>query len=269
MTLLEKIISEKKVGHKGGIYHKLQVDFAYNSNHIEGSRITHEQTRYIYETNTIGLEANKSEDVIRVNDIIETVNHFRCFDHIIDTYNEPLSIQYVKDLHYRLKNGILNNDAVIGDFKQEPNFVGDINTSAPETVEAEISALLSEYNGREMTLYDVAAFHTRYEKIHPFYDGNGRTGRLIMFKQCLDNGIMPFYIDEFHKAYYYKGLKEWQTENNDERLINVFLSAQDNMQKVLDYFRIDYVREDITYKSIIERHADNNAPFSFPNTKKY
>ena len=268
MTLLEKLISEKKVGYKGGIYHKLQIDFAYNSNHIEGSRLTHEQTRYIFETNTIGLSANKSEEIIRINDIIETVNHFKCFDYIIDTNNIPLSVQYLKELHHMLKINVQDEDAVIGDFKREPNCVGDIDTSAPETVETEISAMLSEYN-RELSLYDVAAFHTRYEKIHPFYDGNGRTGRLLMFKQCLENEIMPFYIDDYNKIFYYKGLKEWQTENKDERLINVFLDAQDTMQNVLDYFRIDYVREEKTYKAVVDKHLDNNTLYYFPTTKKY
>lgn len=249
MTLLEKLIAEKKTRHKGGIYHKLQVDFAYNSNHIEGSRLTHDQTRYIYETKSVGGE------IIKVDDVIETVNHFKCFDYILDTYNEPLSESYIKELHRILKTGVMDENAVIGDYKKEPNEVGTISTSLPEQVSDDVSKLLSDYDSSTMSLYDIAYFHARYEKIHPFYDGNGRTGRLLMFKQCLQNDVLPFIIDDNDKMFYYMGLRELQNDNEDERLINVLLAAQDNMESVLDYFRIDYIRTENTYTEVIDNLA--------------
>lgn len=252
MTLLDKLNAEKKTGYKGGIYHKLQIDFAYNSNHIEGSRLTHEQTRYIYETKTIGVET-ATGNVLRVNDIIETVNHFRCFDHILETVSQSLTEDYIRNLHRLLKTGVLDDYAVIGEYKKEENIVGETKTAPPEEVSDRIKKLLSEYDKPVLTLYDITAFHAEYERIHPFYDGNGRTGRLLMFKQCLANGIVPFFIDEFHKMYYYMGLKEWQTEDKDERLINVFLSSQDYMKALMDYFKIEYDRREMTYRDVLKQ----------------
>ncbi|MDE5883613.1 MAG: Fic family protein [Oscillospiraceae bacterium] len=254
MKLLEKLCAEKTARYKGGIYHKLQIDFAYNSNHIEGSRLTHDQTRYIYETRTIGADA---DTVIRVNDIIETVNHFKCFDHILDTVSEPLTEEYVKNLHRILKSGVLDADAVIGAYKQEENMVGETETALPEEVADRMKKLLAAYDKLALTFYEIAAFHTEYERIHPFYDGNGRTGRLLMFKQCLANNIVPFFIDEFHKMYYYMGLKEWQTENKDERLISVFLSSQDYMKRVMDYFKLDYDHTELKYKDVLAQARKN------------
>lgn len=256
MLLLDKLIAEKNIGYKGGIYHRLQVDFAYNSNHIEGSSLTHDQTRYIYETKTIGLD---SDNVVKVNDIIETVNHFRCFDYIIDTVSEPLTEEYIKKIHFLLKTGVLEESpSIIGNYKKEANMVGEIETALPEEVPDKMNKLLSEYSNKQsMTLYDIAFFHTKYEAIHPFYDGNGRTGRLIMFKQCLENNIVPFYIDDFHKMYYYKGLKEWQTESKNERLINVFLSSQDHMKKLMNYFKIDYDPTDLKYQDVMKQANHN------------
>lgn len=251
MKLLEKLRAEKESDLHGGIYHKLQVDFAYNSNHIEGSRLTHDQTRYIYETNSIGIGIDKSEQAVNVNDIIETINHFRCFDLVLDTVNDPLNESYIKLLHSKLKSGIVDKYAIIGEFKKESNFVGDISTAAPEEVAGQIRKLLTDYDQTHMTLYDIANFHMQYEKIHPFYDGNGRTGRLIMFKQCLQNNIVPFIIDDRDKMFYYMGLKEWQVKNRSERLINVFLSAQDTMCANLDYFGIGYERKTSTYNEEI------------------
>ena len=250
MKLKEKLLEEKRVGHRGGIYHKMQVDFAYNSNHIEGSRLTHDQTRYIYETKTVGTDGTK--DAVRVNDIIETVNHFRCFDHILDTLGEPLTEGYIKDLHRRLKSGVMDRYAVIGEYKQEANEVGGMLTASPDEVGGKMHELLAGY-GTEMTLYDVARFHMMYEKIHPFYDGNGRTGRLIIFKQCLENDIIPFFINDDDKMFYYMGLKEWQTSGSDERLINVFLAAQDYTKAVMEHFGIEYDRTFIEYKDIINK----------------
>ncbi|MBR1555173.1 MAG: Fic family protein [Oscillospiraceae bacterium] len=244
-TLRSVLNSEKNSRYKGGIYHRLQIDFAYNSNHIEGSRLTHEQTRYIYETKTIGAE-NAS-----VNDIIETVNHFRCFDYILDTLSQPLTEEYIKNLHRILKNGAFEDYAVIGDYKTLPNEVGQLETALPEDVPEQMRKLLSEYNRPSLTLYEIADFHQKYEKIHPFYDGNGRTGRLLMFKQCLENDVIPFFIDDFHKRFYYMGLQEWQKEEKSECLITVFLSSQDYMKQIMDYFRIEYSHKEYTYKEVL------------------
>lgn len=245
--LSEKLFSERKNRYKGGIYHKMQIDFAYNSNHIEGSTLTHDQTRFIYETKRIYAENAP------VDDIIETVNHFHCFDHILDTLNEPLTEKYIKNLHKMLKSGVIASDEymVIGDYKTEANEVGGIQTVLPSQVSEKMQSLLSQFNGRQMNLYDIAYFHTLYERIHPFYDGNGRTGRLIMLKQCLENNIVPFIINEDHKMFYYMGLKEWQTQEKKNRLIDVFLSAQDDMKAVLDYFGIDYDRTELTCRDVL------------------
>lgn len=246
-TLSEKLICEKKARYRGGIYHKLQIDFAYNSNHIEGSQLSYDQTRYIYETRTIDAKNTP------VNDIIETVNHFRCFDHVLDTLSEPLTEEYIKNLHKMLKSGVLADEdfMVIGDYKTEPNIVGETETAAPDEVAEQMKRLLDEYYRKPMSFYDIVSFHAEYEKIHPFYDGNGRTGRLIMLKQCLENNIVPFNIDERHKMYYYMGLKEWQTENKKNRLIDVFLSAQDDMKVILDYFHIDYDNTELTCRDVM------------------
>lgn len=255
MTLLERLIDEKNVGHKGGIYNKLQVDFAYNSNHIEGSRLTHDQTRYIYETNTVGVGIGKTEAAVNVNDIIETVNHFRCFDYILDTVSETINENYIKQLHVMLKNGVVDKNAIVGEYKKEQNYVGNITTASPENVSAAVNDLLSAFSGN-MTLYDIAEFHMRYEKIHPFYDGNGRTGRLLMFKQCLENDIVPFIVNDNDKMFYYMGLEEWQNEGKNERLINVILAAQDNMEAALKYFNIEYERKTADYKLVINEKED-------------
>lgn len=246
-TLSEKLICEKKSRYHGGIYHKLQIDFAYNSNHIEGSQLSYDQTRYIYETRTIDAKNTP------VNDIIETVNHFRCFDYVLDTLSEPLTEEYIRNLHKMLKSGVLADEdfMVIGDYKTEPNIVGETETAAPDEVAEQMKTLLDEYYGKQMSFYDIVSFHAEYEKIHPFYDGNGRTGRLIMLKQCLENNIVPFNIDERHKMYYYMGLKEWQTEDKKNRLIDVFLSAQDDMKVILDYFHIDYDHTELTCRDVI------------------
>lgn len=251
-TLLETLVSEKNDKNKNGIYHRLQIDFAYNSNHIEGSRLSHEQTKYIYDTKTIDIE--HSESIIKVNDVIETVNHFKCFDYILDTVHESLTEKYIKTLHSMLKSGILYDDVdvVVGDYKKLPNEIGFQQTTQPEKVSSEIQRLTEKFGRLPISLYEIAAFHAEYEKIHPFYDGNGRTGRLIMFKQCLENNVVPFFIDEFSKIFYYKGLEEWNVSKSDERLINVFLAAQDATEELLKYFRIAYTRPYKTYKDVIE-----------------
>ena len=237
-TLLDVLKEEKKAKLRGGIYHKVQVDLTYNSNHIEGSRLTHDQTRYIYETNTIGIV----DEAVRVDDIIETTNHFRCIDFIIDKANANLSETLIKQLHYLLKSGTSDSRKdwfAVGEYKKLPNEVGGMDTTMPEDVAREIKSLLSWYNAIEnITLEDIIDFHVRFEKIHPFQDGNGRVGRLIMFKECLKNNIVPFIIDENHKLFYYRGLKEWTRERG--YLVDTCLSAQDNFKLRLDYYRIKY-----------------------------
>ena len=237
-TLLDILKEEKKTKLRGGIYHRVQVDLTYNSNHIEGSRLTHDQTRYIYETNTIGIV----DEAVRVDDIIETTNHFRCIDFIIDKANASLSETVIKQLHYLLKSGTSDSRKdwfAVGEYKKLPNEVGGMDTTLPEEVSKEIKNLLAWYNAIEnVTLEDIIEFHVRFEKIHPFQDGNGRVGRLIMFKECLKNNIVPFIIDENHKLFYYRGLKEWTHERG--YLVDTCLSAQDNFKLRLDYYRIKY-----------------------------
>ena len=249
--LLPVLLSEKSRKIKGSIYNRMQVDFAYNSNHIEGSRLTHDQTRYIYETRTI-------DGTVPVNDVFEAANHFRCFDYILDTVNEPITEDYIKQLHRMLKNGVMDDDedyAVVSDYKKYPNEVGEIETVPPEKVSDHVQDLLGRYNDKPaLDLYDIADFHVRFERIHPFYDGNGRIGRLLMLKQCLANSIVPFFINEDVKHFYYVGLKEWQSDEKKERLIDVFLSMQDDMKAILDYFRIGYDKTELTAREVISKH---------------
>ena len=237
-TLLDILKEEKKDKLHGGIYHRVQVDLTYNSNHIEGSRLTHDQTRYIYETNTIGIV----DEAVRVDDIIETTNHFRCIDFIIDKANASLSETVIKQLHYLLKSGTSDSRKdwfAVGEYKKLPNEVGGMDTTMPENVSKELKSLLTWYNALEnVTFEDIIEFHVRFEKIHPFQDGNGRVGRLIMFKECLKNNIVPFIIDENHKLFYYRGLKEWTRERG--YLVDTCLSAQDIFKTRLDYYRIKY-----------------------------
>lgn len=235
-TLLEVLRTEKASGTKGGIYHKVQIELTYNSNHMEGSRLTHDQTRYIYETNTIGVEAG----TVNVDDIVETANHFRCIDMVIDSAGQMLSEPFIKTLHRTLKNGTSDSRKdwfAVGEYKKIPNEVGGQDTTAPEEVPTEMKQLLASYNRKpDKTLEDLIAFHVAFESIHPFQDGNGRVGRLILFKECLKNDIVPFIIDEDLKLFYYRGLHEWNTERG--YLIDICLSAQNKFKKYLDYFRI-------------------------------
>ena len=237
-TLLDILRLEKESKLKGGIYHKVQIELTYNSNHIEGSRLTHDQTRYIYETNTIGL----TDEVINVDDIVETANHFRCIDLIIDKANLNITENLIKQLHFILKNGTTDsrkNWFVVGDYKKIPNEVGGRVTTSPEKVEDEVKSLIEWYNNiKNKTLNDIIEFHYRFEYIHPFQDGNGRVGRLLMFKECLKYNIVPFIIDEQLKMFYYRGLKEWKQEKG--YLIDTCLAAQDQFKAYLDYFRIEY-----------------------------
>ncbi len=237
-TVLDILQSEKSDQYSGGIYHKTQIELTYNSNHIEGSRLTHDQTRYIFETNTVGIE----NEVLNVDDVIETVNHFRCIDRIIDHARTALSEKFVKELHFMLKQGTSDSRKdwfAVGDYKKMPNEVGGMETALPEEVADRMKTLLTEYHSKkEKSLDDILGFHVQFEKIHPFQDGNGRVGRLIMFKECLKYNIVPFIIENDLKMFYYRGLKEWDYEKG--YLTDTCLTAQDRYKAYLDYFRIPY-----------------------------
>lgn len=237
MDLLARLKAEKAAKLHGGIYHRLQVDLTYNSNHIEGSRLTHDQTRYIFETNTIG-----AGETVKVDDVVETANHFKCVDMIIDSAAHTLSENFIKQLHAVLKNGTGDSRLdwfAVGDYKKIPNEVGGKKTTAPEQVGGEMKKLLTEYNAiAEKTFDNLLDFHYRFEAIHPFQDGNGRVGRLILFKECLHFGIVPFIITDDLKMFYYRGLQNWTTERGYLR--DTCLTAQDEFKKKLDYFRIPY-----------------------------
>jgi len=238
--LLKRLREEKEGKISGGIYHRTQIDLTYNSNHIEGSRLTHEQTRFIFETNTIGIR----DESINVDDIIETTNHFRCIDLIIDRAEEILSEPFIKEIHRILKTGTSDSSKSwfnVGDYKKLPNEVGGNATCPPEDVHARMKALLSSYNAKvPKSLEDIIDLHQKFEAIHPFQDGNGRVGRLIMFKECLANGIVPFIITEDLKLFYYRGLREWGHVNG--YLTDTCLAAQDNYKALLDYFKIQCIR---------------------------
>lgn len=237
-SLLEILKAEKTAKISGRIYHKIQIELTYNSNHLEGSRLTHDQTRYIYETNTIGI----SDVIINVDDIVETANHFRCIDMVIDSANYPISEALIKQLHFTLKNGTSDSRKdwfAVGDYKKLPNEVGGHKTTPPEEVAIKMRQLIASYNSTKVkTLEEIIDFHYRFECIHPFQNGNGRVGRLILFKECLRNNIVPFIINDELKIFYYRGLNEW--EKSKERLLQTCLLAQDDFKKWMDYFRIHY-----------------------------
>lgn len=236
--LLTRLKMEKKAGIPGGIYHKVQIELTYNSNHMEGSRLTHDQTRYIFETNTIGIQ----DEVVNVDDIVETVNHFRCIDQIIELANYNLSEAFIKQLHYILKSGTSDSRKTlfaVGKYKRFENEVGGSATAKPADVSGEMRNLLKRYNlSKQKTLKEIIQFHYEFEKIHPFQDGNGRVGRLIMFKECLRNGITPFIIEDDIKEFYYRGLKEWKNEQG--YLMDTCLTAQDRFKVYMDYFGLEY-----------------------------
>ena len=237
-TLLEVLKAEKAAKLHGGIYHKIQIELTYNSNHIEGSRLTHDQTRYIFETNTLGV----TDEAVRVDDVVETANHFKCVDIIIDSAAGAPSEALIKQLHAVLKSGTTDSRQdwfAVGAYKKLPNEVGGRETAAPEDVGAQMKKLLADYNAvKEKSFDDLLEFHWRFERIHPFQDGNGRVGRLLLFKECLRHDIVPFIIDDSLKLYYNRGLQEWERERGYLR--DTCLTAQDRLKKDLDYFRIPY-----------------------------
>lgn len=236
--LLEILREQKARKIKGGIYHRIQIDLTYNSNHIEGSRLTHDQTRYIFDTNTIGV----TDNAVNVDDIIETTNHFKAIDYIIDETAGKLTESLIKHLHLILKSGTSDERKDwfrVGDYKKILNEVGGSDTTLPENVHNEMKSLLKEYNAlKSPSFEDILDFHQRFEAMHPFQDGNGRVGRLIMFRECLRLGYVPFIITDDLKMFYYRGLKNWPEIKG--YLIDTCLSAQDNFKLLLDKFRIEY-----------------------------
>lgn len=237
-ALLKRLREEKEGRIKGGIYHRTQIDLTYNSNHIEGSRLTHDQTRYIFETNTIGI----TDDAVNVDDIVETANHFSCIDYIIDHASDKVTEALIKELHRILKTGTSDNRKSwfnVGDYKRLPNEVGGNQTCPPEKVHEKVSALFKSYNSKkEKSFEDILDLHQKFESIHPFQDGNGRVGRLLMFKECLANEFVPFIITEELKLFYYRGLREWGHVNG--YLTDTCLAAQDQYKAILNYFKIKY-----------------------------
>lgn len=225
---------ENKIG--GGLYYETEIRLTYNSNHMEGSMLSEEQTRYIFETQTIGeISPN-----VKIDDVIETNNHFKCVDYVIDNAFVDLDEKIIKNLHFLLKQGTKQAQMYgAGEFKKYPNVIGGEKTTSPEFVEKELKVLLNEFRSiKDVKIEDIVEFHYRFEKIHPFQDGNGRVGRLIMFKECLKNNIIPFYIDDRFKAQYYNGLKVWEQEKGF--LLETCLFGQDLYKQILDYFKIDY-----------------------------
>ena len=237
-TLLDCLRREKEASLKGGIYHKIQIDLTYNSNYIEGSMLTHDQTRFIFETKTLGV----TDKAVKVDDIVETVNHFRCIDLIIEGARTKLTESFIKQLHFILKSGTTDSQKSwfrVGDYKMLENEVGGSDTTKPAEVAGAIKALLKEYNSKsKITLEDILDFHVRFEAIHPFQAGTGRVGRLIRFKECLQHNIVPFIITEELKMYYYRGIMNWKSERGYLR--DTCLTGQDEMKATLDYFGVKY-----------------------------
>lgn len=235
-AILQVLREEKEAKISGGLYHETQVRLTYNSNRIEGSKLSEDQTRLIFETNTIG-----AEDGVPVDDIIETSNHFRTIDYVIDCAEEPLTEELIKKLHKILKTGTKDSYVSwfnVGDYKQKANVVGGNETTPPSKVAAVIKKLLADYEKKKVGINDIIEFHYNFEKIHPFQDGNGRVGRLICFKECLRFNIVPFIIEDSKKSFYYRGLKAWNTEKG--YLTDTCLDGQDTYKKLLDYFGIEY-----------------------------
>ena len=236
--LLAALREQKEMRMKGGIYHRVQIDLTYNSNHIEGSRLTKEQTRYIFETNTLGITSENT----RIDDIMETVNHFRCIDYVIDHATDKITETHIKQLHLILKTNTSDSHKpwfAVGDYKHLANAVGEEETAQPEEVHKKMKALLATYHAiQKIQFDDILDFHVRFERIHPFQDGNGRVGRLIMFWQCLQSNTVPFIITDDLRLFYYRGIQNWGNINGYLR--DTCLTAQDNFKGVLDYYRISY-----------------------------
>ena len=235
------LIEQRKMNLSGSLYHKTQIDFAYNTNHIEGSTITPDETASIYDTGTI---LTSSDKVIVLKDATEVKNHFTLFKYMLDTIDEKISEDMIKKFHFILKDGTLTDSEKewfnVGEYKKKINFVGNIITSEPDNVEKDMKYLLNWYDSiTKKRVEDIIEFHVRFEKIHPFQDGNGRVGRMIMFRECLYNDIMPFYIEDRNKDFYIRGIKEYQTNNIKGYLIDTCLNSQDNYERLVKYFLED------------------------------
>ena len=237
INVLEVLREQKEMGLKGNLYHNTQIIFAYNTNHIEGSKLTEDQTRYIYETNTILFE---EETIASVDDILETANHFKLVDYMLDVANESLTEEMIKNFHKILKEGTIDSRKDwfnVGEYKKLANEAGAMSTSSPKQTPKDMQKLMQWYNSlTEVTIQDIIEFHARFEKIHPFQDGNGRIGRMIMFKECLKNNIIPFIILDKDKLFYYRGLKEYQNKTEKGYLIDICLNAQDQYTKMIEYY---------------------------------
>ena len=236
--LLAALREQKETKLKGGIYHRTQIDLTYNSNHIEGSRLTKEQTRYIFETNTLGITTEST----RIDDILETVNHFRCVDYVIDHATDKITEAHIKQLHLLLKTNTSDSQKswfAVGDYKRLANAVGEEETAQPKEVHRQMKSLLAEYNAKKQIKFDdLLDFHVRFERVHPFQDGNGRVGRLLLFWQCLQTNIVPFIITEDLRLFYYRGIQNWGKINGYLR--DTCLTAQDNFKALLEYYKIRY-----------------------------
>lgn len=236
INVLATLREQKEMGLKGNLYHNTQIIFAYNTNHIEGSTLTEDQTRYIFETNTILFEG---DTIAKVDDILETSNHFQLVDYMLDVADKRLNEKMIKEFHKILKNGTSDSRVEwfnVGEYKQKANQIGSgISTTLPSNVEKEMAKLIEWYNSvKEITIKEIIEFHYRFEKIHPFQDGNGRVGRIIIFKECLKNNIIPFIILDKDKLFYYRGLKEYKNENG--YLIDTCLNAQDQYKNMIEYY---------------------------------
>ncbi len=236
INVLDTLREQKDMKLKGNLYHQTQVSFAYNTNHIEGSTLTEEQTRYIFETNTILFEG---DTVAKVDDILETSNHFKLVDYMLDVADKKLTEKMIKEFHKILKDGTLDSRVEwfnVGEYKQRANTIGSgIKTTSPNNVEKEMSKLMDWYNSlKQVTIKEIIEFHYKFESIHPFQDGNGRIGRIIMFKECLKNNIVPFIIQDADKLFYYRGLKEYKNEKG--YLADTCLNAQDQYIKMIEYY---------------------------------
>lgn len=236
INVLDILREQKEMKLKGNLYHRTQVSFAYNTNHIEGSTLTEDQTRYIFETNTILFEG---DTIAKVDDILETANHFKLVDYMLDVADKKLTEKLIKEFHKILKDGTSDSRVEwfnVGEYKQRANTIGSgIKTTSPNNVEKEMSKLIDWYNSfKQITINEIIEFHYRFESIHPFQDGNGRIGRIIMFKECLKNNIIPFIIFDKDKLFYYRGLKEYKNEKG--YLVDTCLNAQDQYANVINYF---------------------------------